>query len=129
MPHNIFCLNLKPTEIAVYSYLMSCENRSNYKCYPSYRAIANALNTSINTVQKYVKSLEEKGLIETEHTSVYTSDGKKWNGNLLYTIKPISDAVDYYNQQQLAKAELENQQNMIMKRFENAGSNCKFEAS
>ena len=129
MPHNIFCLNLKPTEIAIYSYLMSCENRSNYKCYPSYRTISKALNTSINTVQKYVKSLEEKGLIETEHTKIFTQSGLKLNGNLMYRILPIQDAVDYYNQQQLAKAELDNQRNKIIKQFENAGSNCKFEAS
>lgn len=106
MPHKIFCLNLNPTEIALYSYLMSCEDRVKYTCYPSYRTIARAINVSVNTVQKYVASLREKGLISTEHTSVYISDGKKWNGNLLYTIKPIGEAVDLFNKGQIAKAEL-----------------------
>ena len=60
MPYEIFSLGLRMPEIALYSYLMSCENRKNYTCYPSYKTIARALNTSVNTVQKYVKALEEK---------------------------------------------------------------------
>lgn len=98
MPYEIFNINLKIPEIALYSYLMSCENRKNYTCYPSYKTIARALNTSVNTVQKYVKSLEEKELISTEHTKIFTQNGLKLNGNLLYTIKPIQTAVDYFNQ-------------------------------
>jgi predicted transcriptional regulator len=128
MPYNIFSLGLKMPEIALYSYLMSCENRKSYTCYPSYKTIARALNTSVNTVQKYVKSLEEKELISTEHTSIFTQNGLKLNGNLLYTIKPIQTAVDNFNQQQVERAELENRQNRIRKRFENAGGNCIFEA-
>ena len=35
--------------------------------------------------------------------SVTTKDGRKWNGNLRYIIKPIQCAVDLYNERQLAK--------------------------
>ena len=83
MPYDIFCLGLRMPEIALYSYLMSCENRKNYTCYPSYKTIARTLNTSVNTVQKYVKALEEKELISTEHTKIFTQNGLKLNGNLL----------------------------------------------
>ncbi len=126
MPYDIFNINLKMPEIALYSYLMSCENRKSYTCYPSYKTIARVLNTSENTVQKYVKSLEEKELISTEHTKIFTQSGLKLNGNLLYTIKPIQTAVDYFNKCQLYKVMLENQQNIIQSKFIKAGGNCDF---
>ena len=59
------------------------------------------------TFTKYVRSLEEKCLITTEHTTVTLKLGKRQNGNLLYTIRPIKEAVDYFNAQQLRKAERE----------------------
>lgn len=126
MPYEIFSLGLRMPEIALYSYLMSCENRKNYTCYPSYKTIARALNTSVNTVQKYVKVLEEKELISTEHTQIFTQNGLKLNGNLLYTIKPIQTAVDYFNQSQLDKAMLESQKNIIQRKFQKASGNCDF---
>ena len=126
MPYDIFCLGLRMPEIALYSYLMSCENRKNYTCYPSYKTIARTLNTSVNTVQKYVKALEEKELISTEHTKIFTQNGLKLNGNLLYTIKPIQTAVDHFNQSQLDKAMLESQKNIIQRKFQKASGNCDF---
>ena len=54
-----------------------------------------ALKMSRNTVSKYVRLLEEKELIATEQTNVFTKDGKKLNGNLLYTILPIERAKQY----------------------------------
>ena len=126
MPYDIFNINLKMPEIALYSYLMSCENRKTYTCYPSYRTIAKVLNTSTNTVHKYIKLLEKKNLISTEHTKIITRNGLKLNGNLLYTIKPIQCAVDYFNQCQLDKANLENQHNIIQRKFQKASDNCNF---
>ena len=96
MPNEIFCLGLSSGEIAVYSYLMSCEDRETYTCYPSYNTIGNALKMSKKTVMKYVKSLEDKCLISTEHTTVTLKSGQKQNGNLLYTIQPIREAKDYF---------------------------------
>ena len=94
MPYDIFCLGLRMPEIALYSYLMSCENRKNY-------TIGQALKMSQNTVRKYVQSLEDKHLILTERTEIITKDGRKRNGALLYTIRPIAEAIDYFHSEQL----------------------------
>lgn len=105
MLNEIFCLGLSSGEIAVYSYLMSCEDRETYQCYPSYNTIGKALKMSKKTVMKYVKSLEEKCLITTEHTTVTLKSGKKQNGNLRYTIRPIKEAKDYFYRRQMMKLE------------------------
>ena len=93
LPNEIFCLGLSSGEIAVYSFLLRCENRKTYQCYPSYKTIGQALKMSKNTVRKYIQSLEEKHLIETE----------KRNGTLLYTIRPITEAIDYFHSEQLRR--------------------------
>lgn len=103
LPNEIFCLGLSSGEIAVYSYLLRCENRKTYQCYPSYRTIGKALKMSQNTVSKYVQRLEDKHLILTERTEVITKDGRKRNGTLLYTIRPIREAIDYFHYEQLRK--------------------------
>ncbi|MBD5116191.1 MAG: helix-turn-helix domain-containing protein [Ruminococcaceae bacterium] len=100
LPNEIFYLNLSYGEIAVYAYLLHCENRKSFQCYPSYKTIGEALQMSRNTVSKYIRQLEEKQFITTETTAVYTSRGEKRNGNLLYTIQPIEKAKQhFYNQQ------------------------------
>lgn len=77
----------------MYSYLLRCEDRKSFTCYPSFRTIGKAVGLSRNTVQKYVSNLENKGLIETEKTSVFRKDGSKWNGNLKFSILPIQSAL------------------------------------
>lgn len=79
--------------MAVYSYLLFCEDRNTYQCYPSCASISKSVNMSANTVRKYVAELEERGLIVTESTSIVTRDGRKRNGTLRYTILPIQNAV------------------------------------
>ena len=106
LPNEIFSLNLCSGEIAVYAYLMYCEDRKTFQCHPSYKTIGRALNMSRNTVSKYVKSLEAKHLITTEPTEIYTAKGEKHNGNLLYTILPVSQAAQWYFEQQLQRAEV-----------------------
>ena len=101
LPNEIFSLGLSSGALAVYSYLLYCEDRKTYQCYPSYRSIGEAVCMSANTVRKYVAELEEHGLIITEPTSIVTKDGHKRNGNLRYTVLPIQNAVDLYNQRQL----------------------------
>ena len=103
LPNEIFQLGLTPGELAVYSFLLKCENRETYQCYPSYRTIGEAVGMSRNTVKKHVDSLVEKRLIYTEPTMVTLKDGTKRNGGLLYTIRPIQEAKEYYVEQQ-AKA-------------------------
>ena len=105
VPKVICQLCLSPGEIAVYSFLLFCEDRKTYQCYPSYRTIGDAVGMSRNTVRKYVQELEERGLIRTERTTVTLKDGRKRNGSLLYTILPPEQAVEQFNRQQLAKAE------------------------
>ena len=101
MPQKIFNLGMNAGEIAVYAYLMFRENRKTYQCYPSYRTIGDAVGMSRNTVKKYVDALVEKQLIDVEPTKVKTNDGGLRNGNLLYTIRPLEAALEYYLNQQL----------------------------
>ena len=96
LPNEIFSLGLTGGEILVYAYLMYCEDRETFKCYPSYKTIGNAVGMSKNTVKKYTDGLVQKQLITTEPTSIITSKGEKHNGTLMYKIRPIQEAVDYY---------------------------------
>ncbi len=100
LPNAIFSLGLTASELAVYSYLLYCEDRRTYQCYPSYRKIGAAVNLSPNTVAKCVRALEDKGLITTEHTKISAANGMPHNGTLLYTIRPIQEALDFYNERQ-----------------------------
>ena len=75
VPNEVFCLDLGSKEISIYAYLLRCEDRDTYQCHPSYRTIGKAVKMCENTVRKYVLSLEEKGLIRTEPTTITTKDG------------------------------------------------------
>ena len=37
VPNEIFSIGLDFREISIYSYLLRCENRETYQCYPSYK--------------------------------------------------------------------------------------------
>lgn len=104
LPNAIFSLELSTDELAVYAYLMYCEDRKSHQCWPSYKTIGEAVGMSRNTVQKYVRELEYKALIITEPTKYESKNGQIRNGNLIYTILPIQPAVDAYNERQAAKA-------------------------
>ena len=39
LPNEIFTLGLSAGEIAVYAYLIFCEDRETHLCYPSFRKI------------------------------------------------------------------------------------------
>ena len=103
LPNEIFCLNLSCGEIAVYAYLLFREDRKTYQCYPSYKTIGDAIGISKNTVKRYVDNLREKQLITTEPTQVTLKNGRKRNGNLLYTIRPIDEAINFYYESQIRK--------------------------
>ena len=105
LPKVLCRLGLSPGEIAVYSFLMYCENRTTYQCYPSYRTIGEAVGMSRNTVAKYVRQLEEKGLIRTEPSTITTKDGRVRNGSLIYTIRPIQEALELNYQRQFLQVE------------------------
>lgn len=103
VPNVIFNLGLCGGEILVYLYLMYCEDRKTFQCYPGYKTIGSAVGMSVNTVRKYVQSLEKKRLITTEWTMVRTKSGKAHNGTLKYTIRPIQEAIDYYEEIQMKR--------------------------
>lgn len=105
VPNEIYCLGLEASEIAIYGYLLSIEDRKTYQCWPSYKTIGKAVKMSPNTVRKYVATLEEKGLISTEVTTIRRKDGRPMNGSLLYTIRPIQGAVEMFYARQLRKVE------------------------
>lgn len=107
LPNEIFLLGLCPGELAVYAYLLRCENRKTHQCWPSYKTVGKAVNLSENTVRKHVCSLVDRGLIQTENTTVMTKAGLKRNGNLLYTIPPFQPILDAHYQQQLDKLALD----------------------
>lgn len=88
LPNEVFRLGLKSGELLVYIYLQYQKGAVSGQCYPSYATIGTAVGMSRKTVQKHVCALVDKGLIETENTSVFTH-GLKVNGNLRYTITPI----------------------------------------
>ena len=100
LPKEIFSLGLNAAEIAIYAYLLFCEDRQTFRCWPSYRKIGDAVGLSPNTIRKHIRSLEERDLLVTEPTQVTTKDGRKRNGNLLFTIRPIQFALqqDYDRQ-------------------------------
>lgn len=107
IPNEVFSLDLTPGEISVYCYLMYRENRETHQCHPSYKTIGKALRMSTNTVKKYVNGLREKHLITAEPTEIITKSGIKRNGNLLYTIRPVEEAIRYHLEMQLRNAKEE----------------------
>ena len=82
LPKEIFSLGLSAAEIAIYAFLLFCEDRQTFQCWPSYRKIGEAVGLSPNTIRKHIRLLEER--------------------NLLFTIQPIQAALqqDYDRQMQ-----------------------------
>ena len=124
VPKSIFNLGLESGEILVYIYLMYCEDRKTFQCYPSYSTIGTSVGMSKNTVKKYVGGLERRGLIYTEPTMVRTKDGRNHNGSLLYTLQPLKPIEDAYldkliriqNSKMLAQAALKKYDNKLKKK-------------
>ena len=117
VPNEVFNLGLSSHEIAVYNYLLRCEDRRTYQCHPSYRTIGRAVRLSENTVRKYVTSLEEKGLIRTEPSTIITKDGRMRNGSLIYNIRPIQEALEQNYQRQFRQAEERVERARVQKRL------------
>ena len=105
VPNEVFHIGLSYPEISIYCYLLSIEDRETYQCWPSYKTIGKALGMCENTVSKYMRSLEEKGLIRTKPTMIRSKDGRPLNGNLLYTIRPIQAAEESFYQRQFRQLE------------------------
>ena len=115
LPNELFQLGLDYGELAVYSFLKRCENRKTHQCWPGIRTIGEAVGMSENTVRKYVRRLEERGLITTEPTEVITKAGEKRNGNLLFTLRPIQEVIDKHYVRQLQELELSAERQRVAK--------------
>ena len=106
LPNAVFELKMNEYEFYIYAYLIRIEDRRTYQCIVSYPTIAEALGFAVNTVAKYVRTLEERDLIRTEHTEFITKDGRKRNGCLRYHILPFRQALEQHNERRLAQLEL-----------------------
>ena len=115
LPNEIFLLGLCAGELAVYSFLRRCENHRTHQCWPSIRTIGEAVGMSENTVRKYIRRLEERGLITTEPTEVITKSSGRRNGNLLFTLRPIREVIDEHYASQLAELELAAERQRVAK--------------
>ena len=129
VPNEVFNLGLSSHEIAVYNYLLRCEDRRTYQCHPSYRTIGKAVQLSENTVRKYVAGLEEKGLIHTEPSTITTKDGRVRNGSLIYTIRPIQETLELNYQRQFLRAERDMERAKAEKRLAELNRQSKKEES
>ena len=115
LPNELFQLGLDYGELAVYSFLKRCENRKTHQCWPSIKTIGEAVGMSENTVRKYIRQLEERGLITTEPTEVITKSSGRRNGNLLFTLRPIGEVIDQHYDRQLAELELATERQRVAK--------------
>ena len=113
LPNEIFQLGLNAGELSVYCFLRRCENHRTHQCWPSCKTIGQAVRMSENTVRKYLRRLEERGLITTESTEVTTKAGEKRNGNLLFTLRPIGEVIDDHYASQLAELELSTERQRV----------------
>ena len=102
LPNEIFTQGLIPGKLSVYAYLIFCEDRKTHQCWPSIGRISQSTGMSANTVAKYIRQLEEKQLIDVEPTKVRTKSGEVRNGTLLFTIRPIQEAVNFKLEKDLA---------------------------
>ena len=76
VPIEVFQLNLKGGELLVYLYLQYQKGVRSGQCWPSYATIGSAMGMGRKTVQKYVHSLIDEGLIQAEDTTIRRRDGR-----------------------------------------------------
>lgn len=57
-------------------------------------------------------------MIYTQQMTITTKAGSKHNGSLLYTIRPIQEAIDLHNERQMDNLEERSQQQRAVKRLE-----------
>ena len=100
VPNELLDFDLPGGSIAVYIFLLRHADRRTGQCHPSTATMAKNLHYCRNTVASYVRLLEERGLIVTEHTKIITKNGIKKNGSLLYTIIPLQKVMEQHYEQQ-----------------------------
>ena len=115
LPNELFQLGLDYGELAVCSFLKRCKNRKTHQCWHSIKTIGHAVGMSENTVRKYIRRLEERGLIITEPTEVITRASGRRNGNLLFTLRTIGEVIDDHYASQLEELELAAERQRVAK--------------
>ena len=125
LPNVMFQLGLSTGELATYAYLLRCEDRKTYQCHPSYKTIGQAIGKTKNAVKTYVDGLRDKGLIETKPSTKTAKDGTVLNGNLCYTILPIENALNVYNERQKYLSGIESRRQKIRQLALKYGANFK----
>ena len=103
VPNEVFQLGLQPGELLVYIYLHYQRGVRSGQCWPSYATIGAAVGMSRKTVQKHIGSLINKGLIQAEETMIRRKDGRRCNGSLLYTIRPMEQVLREREKESLAQ--------------------------
>lgn len=106
LPNDVFQLGLKGGDLLVYIYLQYQKGVRSGQCWPSYSTIGAAVGMSRKTVRKHVCALVDKGLMQTENTTVRWEDGHVYNGNLLYTLTPIQQVMKEREDELLAGLKL-----------------------
>ena len=66
-----------------------------------------------NTVSRYVKKLEERGLIVVEPTKVTTKAGITRNGSLQFTLLPPQNVIARHYEKKLAELELTTERQQV----------------
>ncbi len=117
IPNAIFSLDLSAKAIALYSFLLKCENRKDFTCYPSYGVIGRAIKSCANTIRVYVNELVDKKLIEVTPTKILRR-GKVQNGNLKFRILPIEVAVKFFDEEQMRRLREENTRIKVQRSLE-----------
>ena len=106
LPNEVFQLGLKAGDLLVYIYLQYQKGARSGQCWPSYATIGKAVGMSRKTVQKHIGVLVDKGLVQTEETTIRRKNGFVYNGSLLYTLKPIQQVMREREKELLAELKL-----------------------
>ena len=106
LPNEVFQLGLKAGDLLVYIYLQHQKGARSGQCWPSYATIGKAVGMSRKTVQKHIGALVDKGLIQTEETTIRRKNGFVYNGSLLYTLTPIGQVLKEREKELLDKLKL-----------------------
>ena len=85
MSNAIFCYDLTPIQLAVYSYLKCCAGQKE-KCWPSMKRIAACCGCSENAAREAVKVLHERRFIKKVITYRESRNGKRHQANNTYYI-------------------------------------------
>lgn len=121
VPNAVFQLGLKAGELLVYLYLHYQKGVRSGQCWPSYATIGASVGMGRKTVQKHVRALIDKGLIQAEDTTIRWRDGRSYNGSLLYTVKPIEQILKEREKEFLAELKLAEAQRRWDRRCQQRG--------